>query len=229
MPTATLTRTVRWANLLCAPCQTAIIADGWFAEIPAGANLDDLLDMEILDRRCHACNRCRTAVARHIDTGGDITCFYRRRGLDRIMYNAVHEAAHTRVAQVLGATVERVEIVCNRAGRPIPTSGGTTSIKDIDSVSVDVFVPMYWSGQQADLHWLAEHGLDTDADRLDAREGGLIDVHMAVAVIKHYHPTANVDTLLARGRARADQLVKQHWSEILDLAGRLAVEGVIIF
>jgi hypothetical protein len=222
MLTQTATRTRRWADILCARCQNTICRDGWPVDTRPG--IDGERDLA----NVFACDDCYIAVDAHFNAGGLFHPFYRRR-LDRVMLNAVHEAAHAELAEAVGAAVVEVKLDCTRAGRPRPDGGGVTVVPNIAQLPAIDSAAIYWAGQQASLRWLGQLRPITKADHLDIRFLGLHDIDRALAMIRRSHGGRAVHAELRRGRERADRLLAQRWDALLDLATQLARDGRVEF
>jgi hypothetical protein len=213
----------RLVDILCDPCQDAILRDGWTIDLaPFEDGKCDFADL-------FTCEACYSAMDASLELYGEVATFRMLRTSDANTYNALHEAGHIRVGQALDVPVLAAYIV--RRGRTRRSTGeGRTTVGDVllDVPLID-YVTIGLAGQEANRRGLIQHGLDTRANQLDACYAASHDTVNAVTVIERADPAADVLAELQVARTRANALLDQHWDSVVDLARQLLRHGSLTF
>jgi hypothetical protein len=171
-------------------------------------------DYQMLTDSCTGCDEAGRAIQ---DEHGLRLRLFRDLTPEQVEHQAAtHEAAHAVVGVVTGHPLEVIAIAENGGGEGTKEPGGFVTWGPWELPLID-HLAMVWAGQFAGLRWLAEHGQNNEANRIDVLYGAFDDAREADEMVtKCNAPKGLGFTLSAR-------LVDRHWTQIQHVVDELVV------
>lgn len=198
---------IRLIDCLCVEHRNFTAEHCW----PAAGDLNYLLD---------CCDGCLRAAQRHVIWDDDeVTLLAGLNAADISQLAAVHETGHAVVGALAGHHVIRLALGLDGDLRQQHGRVSGEVVYDNTVVTAEQRLATLWAGQEAELRWLDQHGLNVPINRVDVRFFGWHDTVAAVDLLDKY------DLPDDSGRALCLDLLERNWPTVLDVARRLVDVG----